>query len=190
MLRLVTTLVTVVVLLAVLAGLAWRQQAAEERAAAREHARERWLTQAPKSPHGAAHFGTFVFAPARELSALAPGYDEVLGTSARIEAHVRAPLLGRPIAELPYAGRFGWPSMLSLCELLLPLLGIALGHACIAGERERSALLLPRSVGVSASQSRSPASRRSAWGCSCSPRSRSSAGLLCGAPTWSHAGDR
>jgi ABC-2 type transport system permease protein len=150
MLRLVTALVTLVVLLAVLAGLAWRQQAARERAAAREHARERWLTQGPKNPHGAAHFGTFVFAPVRELSALAPGYDEVLGTSAFIEAHTRAPLSGRPIAELPSAGRFGWPSMLSLCELLLPLLGVALGHACFAGERERSPLLLPRSVGVSA----------------------------------------
>ncbi len=130
--RSVASVMTVVVMIAALAGLVTQQHQVQERVAASEYARERWLGQGAKNPHGAAHFGTYVFAPVRALSGLAPGLDEAFGTVVRVEAHVRTPLSGRPMASRPSVGPFGWPSAVSLCELLLPLLAIALGHGTFA----------------------------------------------------------
>ncbi len=130
--RVIASAMTAVVMTAAMAGLATRLRDADERAAASEYAEVRWLGQGAKNPHGAAHFGTYVFAPVRALSGLAPGLDEVFGVVVRVEAHVRAPLSGRPMASRPAIGQFGWPSVVSLCELLLPLLAIALGHGAFA----------------------------------------------------------
>lgn len=130
--RVIASAMTAAVMTAAIAGLATRVRDAEERTAASEYARERWLGQGAKNPHGAAHFGTYVFAPVRVLSGLAPGLDEVFGVVVRVEAHLRTPLAGRPIASQPAIGQFGWPSVVSLCEILLPLLAIALGHGAFA----------------------------------------------------------
>lgn len=62
------------------------RQAAERARAAAENA-SIWDRQGVVDPHGAAHFGHFVFKPVSPLAALDPGTDDHLGTMVRLEAH-------------------------------------------------------------------------------------------------------
>ncbi|MBC8070656.1 MAG: DUF3526 domain-containing protein [Deltaproteobacteria bacterium] len=146
--RWVASAMTAVVMVAALAALVSRQRDARARAEASEYAQRRWLDQGAKNPHGAAHFGTFVFAPVRVLSALADGDAGAFGTVVRVEAHVRTPLGGRALTSIPTIGRFGWPTPVGMCELLLPLLAIALGHGAFSGDAERGLESTLRATGV------------------------------------------
>lgn len=136
-------------LLLAAAAAGWRQarDARMQRAAANALAREHWVTQPPKNPHSAAHYGVYAFKPQTALAFVDAGVDDYAGVVAYLEAHKRNDLTGAA-AQDGRAQRFLALTAAGLLQCLLPLLMIVLAFDAFAGERERGTLRLAASLGV------------------------------------------
>jgi ABC-2 type transport system permease protein len=117
----------------------YRAQEAE-RAAAQVEEAQVWARQGPANPHGAAHFGRYVYKPLSPLGAVDPGLLPQLGTTLFLEAHAQNPARGRAIDGGTALDRFSGLSPASMLQVLAPLLIILAGFATFAGERARSLL--------------------------------------------------
>jgi ABC-2 type transport system permease protein len=111
-----------------------------ERAAAQVEEVHVWEMQGPANPHGAAHFGRYVFKPMSPLTVLDPGLLPQLGASVRLEAHAQNPARGRAIDGGAALDRFAGLSPAAMLQVLAPLLIILSGFATFAGERARTML--------------------------------------------------
>lgn len=142
-LALVLVLCTAALTAAVLHG----TQAAERRAAQSEEARV-WASQGPANPHGAAHFGRYLFKPVSALAVVDPGLLPQLGTSLKLEAHANNPASNRGIDGGTALDRFGGLSPATMLQVLAPLLVILSGFATFSGERARGLLRQELAAGV------------------------------------------
>jgi ABC-2 type transport system permease protein len=111
----------------------------ERRTAQAEEARV-WGRQGPANPHGAAHFGRYLFKPISPLAAIDPGLLPQLGAVLKLEAHANNPARDRAIDGGTALDRFAGLSPATMLQLLAPLLIILSGFAAFAGERARSLL--------------------------------------------------
>lgn len=122
-------------------------QEAERRAAQADEARV-WQAQGPANPHGAAHFGRYVYKSVSPLATLDPGLLPQLGTSLFLEAHASNPARGRAIDGGTALDRFAGFSPAMMLQTLAPLLLILAGFATFAGDRARVLLRQELAAGV------------------------------------------
>lgn len=114
-------------------------QLARERSDFSAAERSRWLGQAMKDPHSAAHFGVWAVKPASPLAVLMPGIEPFVGLAVWLEAHKRNEMIFRPRQQADPLMRNA-TSVAQLLALLGPLFAILLGFAGFAHERERGTL--------------------------------------------------
>ena len=110
--------------------------------------RENWLNQGDRDPHGAAHHGTFLFKKAPPLAMFDPGFFAYLGTTVRIEAHVRHRLSNLPAENDVAIMRNSFFTPAQIVQGLLPILLIFIGFTSISREREQGTLPLLLSCGM------------------------------------------
>ncbi len=126
-----------------LAAQAGQQRDASAIAAAE---RARWLDQAPKDPHSAAHQSIYAFKPSAPLAALDAGVEPFVGQAVWLEAHVQNDLLYRPRGDATPLERAGLRHPAGLLIALAPPVAFLLAFALVAREREQGVLRL--SLGV------------------------------------------
>lgn len=118
---------------------------------ATEAMRRFWLGQGQENPHGAAHFGTYVFQSTPKLAFFEPGLLPVMPTSTLLEAHRQNLFQFRPTRdEAP--GRFLTMSAAGLLQALLPLWAILFAYDAVTGERARGTLAQLFASGLSGRQ--------------------------------------
>lgn len=140
---LVLVLCTVALAAAALKG----SQERERRAAETEEAHV-WESQGLANPHGAAHFGRYVFKPTSPLAVVDPGLLPQLGTALKLEAHANNPARNRGIDGGTALDRFGVLSPAAMLQVLAPLLIILAGFSAFSGERARGLLRQELAAGV------------------------------------------
>lgn len=114
--------------------------------------RQRWLSQDPKNPHSAAHYGLWAFKPVSPLAAIDPGLNPYLGRMVRVEAHRRNDAVFRAAQDEPTLARGGIGSVVGIIQVVVPLVVILLGFAAFAGDRERGTLRLALGNGAAPMQ--------------------------------------
>ncbi|MGH6841143.1 MAG: hypothetical protein ACREDV_03490 [Methylocella sp.] len=119
-----------------LGGFRHFQMVAQQKNEAAETERARWLSLPDFGPHGAAHFGIFVFKPESWLTAFDPGVESYLGVSIWLEAHKQNKFLYRPMQDAAPVQRFFDLTPAVAVQLLGPLIIILLGFNAFAGERD------------------------------------------------------
>ncbi|MEM6299879.1 MAG: hypothetical protein AAF740_14420 [Bacteroidota bacterium] len=78
-----------VLLVSVFLGNLQTQEQTEHYQTAQSHLREQWESIEAMNPHGAAHYGTYIFKPTNLLSSLDEGVNSVTGNVLRVEGHVQ-----------------------------------------------------------------------------------------------------
>lgn len=148
--RLVLTTVAMTSLMAVALSAGWAStdQAAQERHDAEHAARSQWEHQGDKNPHAAGHYGAWVFQPMGPLAAFDPGATPWLGASLELKAHNRALAGDAAARDATALSRFGGLSGAEVLFLLAPLVIISLGFGAWAAERESGTLRQLGSLGV------------------------------------------
>lgn len=120
-------------------------QMAQERVSfeqAKAHVRGQWEALKEMNPHGAAHFGTFVFKPSNALSSLDEGVHSVLGNVIRVEGHVQNEMVHSEASQMMAASKFGKLKSALLLQYVLPLLLIFLAFHSISSEKQSGRLKL------------------------------------------------
>ncbi len=120
---------------------------AERQAAQAEEARV-WALQGAANPHGAAHFGRYLFKQVSPLAVIDPGLLPQLGMSLKLEAHANNPARHRAIDGGTALDRFGGLSPAGMLQVLAPLLVILSGFAAFAGDRPRALLRQELAAGI------------------------------------------
>jgi ABC-2 type transport system permease protein len=129
-------------------GLRQTRTLAAERDTARQLTRTHWVSQAPKNPHSAAHYGIYAFKPRATLATIDDGVDPYVGVTTWLEAHKQNEYQYRPAQDATSAQRFGALTAATTLQLLVPLLIVLLGFSAFAGEREQGTLRQVLSLGV------------------------------------------
>jgi ABC-2 type transport system permease protein len=119
-----------------------------ERQAAQVEEAQVWEMQGPANPHGAAHFGRYLFKPLSPLAVIDPGLLPQLGTALRLDAHANNPASDRAIDGGTTLDRFAGLSPATMLQVLAPLLIILAGFAAFSGERARGLLRQELAAGV------------------------------------------
>ena len=78
-----------VLLLSIILGKYETQQQQQSYQTASNHLRQQWESIKEMNPHGAAHYGTYVFKPTNLLSSLDEGVNSITGNVLRLEGHVQ-----------------------------------------------------------------------------------------------------
>lgn len=110
--------------------------------------RQRWLTQDPKNPHSAAHYGIWAFKPSSPLATLDPGIEPYVGRMIRVEAHRYNDALYRAAQDRSPLARAGTTTVADVLQLIVPLAAIMLSFAAFAADRERGTLRLALGNGI------------------------------------------
>ncbi len=150
--RIMGSLVTVLLLVALAAGFTAYRSLKKERQLAQAEARATWLHQGEKNPHSAAHYGSYAFRPKSELSFFDFGVDSYVGTNVYLEAHRQNDARFSAAQEASSLIRFGEMTVAFVLQLLVPLLIIFLCFDSIAKEKEDHTFQLLLSQGVNISQ--------------------------------------
>jgi ABC-2 type transport system permease protein len=105
--------------------------------------------QPDRHPHRMVHYGHYVFRTPAPLAVFDPGIDRVAGQSIFLEGHRQnTPMFAEARASANVGNISTLTPALSY-QMFLPLLLIALGHACIGRERESGTLASLLAQGVS-----------------------------------------
>lgn len=115
------------------------RQLEQRREAAARNA-ELWDRQGVVDPHGAAHFGHFVFKPVSPLATLDPGADDRLGAMVRLEAHRQNAAGAPPDASGSALASFPAVSPAFALQVLAPVLVILVAFGTFSGEGPRQLL--------------------------------------------------
>lgn len=117
------------------------QQKASYTQAAKE-LREQWENLDDMNPHGAAHYGTYVFKPAHFLSSLDEGVSSVTGNVLRVEGHVQNEMVHSEASQMQSISRFGKLKSSLLLQYVLPLLLLFLAFHSVSKEKQSGRLKL------------------------------------------------
>jgi ABC-2 type transport system permease protein len=104
--------------------------------------------QPDRHPHRVVHYGHFVFRPVAPLAAFDPGVESWTGRGLYMEGHRQNSANFSDARQSSLLLRFGQLSPAYVLQILLPLLLIFIGHACITGEREQGTLQQQLLLGV------------------------------------------
>lgn len=145
--RVLGGLVLAIAALALVAG--WRHYTEVERqhVQAQQATRRQWLSQGPRNPHSAAHYGVYAFKPRTRLSLVDTGVDPYVGVAAWLEAHKQNEFKYRPAQDRTTVERFGELTAAQALLVLMPLFIVLVtfgvhrrtrtGHAPLAVEHRR-----------------------------------------------------
>lgn len=109
---------------------------------------ENWLNQRDKNPHGAAHYGTYLFRPESRLALIDRGVNRYAGTTFFVEGHVRNEGQFRTIEDETGLVRFGELTPAYILLYLMPLLIIVAGFNTFIREKEGGTWRMLQSHGV------------------------------------------
>lgn len=126
-----------------------QQQLRELHRQAQQIERKVWEGQESKNPHGAAHFGLYVFKPVYPLSIIDPGIDRYIGVMQFLEAHKRNHEQFSTVQEQTELARFADLTPAFVLLFLVPLLFVVLGYNSVTREKENGTLKQLLSQGVS-----------------------------------------
>lgn len=119
---------------------------------AQEHLREQWESLDAMNPHGAAHYGTYVFKPSGLLSALDDGVYSVTGKVLRIEGHVQNEMVHSEASQMQSISRFGRLNSSLLLKYIVPMLMIFLAFSAVSSEKQSGRLKMMVIQGTSIRQ--------------------------------------
>jgi ABC-2 type transport system permease protein len=146
------TVIALLLLITLVTSYRYSEQLRKEHDAAMRADREVWDNQSEKNPHGAAHFGFYLFKPVHPLSIVEPGIDRYTGATLFLEAHKRNSEQFSNITDQGDLVRFGYFSPAFVLQFLIPLLIIVAGFNIITRERESGNLPLLLSQGCTSQQ--------------------------------------
>jgi ABC-2 type transport system permease protein len=109
---------------------------------AKDHMRTQWVENDEMHPHGAAHYGTYVFKPANLLSSLDEGVSSVTGNVLRVEGHVQNEIVYSEASQMQAISKFGKLKSSLLLQFIVPLLLIFLAYQTINTEKQSGRLKL------------------------------------------------
>lgn len=112
----------------------------EQRSAAMAETHAQFVSQTPKNPHAAAHYGMFVFQPTFLTSLIDPGIQDYAGVAVFLEPHRQNNFLFRPVDDAGASARFGNMSASIVLQVFVPLLVIVLTFDAISGEQNSGTL--------------------------------------------------
>jgi len=110
---------------------------------------ENWLNQRDKNPHGAAHYGIYLFKPESRLALIDRGVNRYAGTAFFVEGHVRNEAQFRKIEDETGLVRFGELTPAYILITLMPLFIILIGFNAFTKEREGGTWRMLQSHNVS-----------------------------------------
>ncbi len=114
--------------------------------------RQEFEGQGAVNPHGAAHFGHYVFKPISFLQAVDPGLSSYTGTSLRLEAHTQNEVVFSASQADSSLIRFGELHVALLLQFIIPLLVLFATYDVVTKEKTTGMLQLTISQGVSLRQ--------------------------------------
>ncbi|MEO1417411.1 MAG: DUF3526 domain-containing protein [Bacteroidota bacterium] len=109
---------------------------------ARQHLRHQWENNREMHPHGAVHYGTYVFKPINLLSSLDEGVSSITGNVLRIEGHVQNEIIYSEASQMQANSKFGKLKSSLLLQYIIPLLLIFLAYQSINSEKQSGRLKL------------------------------------------------
>ncbi len=124
------------------------RQAADERKHFQQVSESRFLEQPDRHPHRMVHYGHYVFRAPSPLSMIEPGVDAYTGTSIFLEGHRQNSATFADQRQSSGLTRFSSLSPAFLMQVLVPLLMILVGYACITREKEAGTLNIMLTQGV------------------------------------------
>jgi ABC-2 type transport system permease protein len=124
----------------------------KERSEAQQMSREGWLTQPPKNPHSAAHYGNFAFRIKSPLSLFDNGLDTYTGTYLFLEPHKQNGDKFSQAEESTSLLRFGELTPAMVLQSLLPLLVLFVCFGSISKEKENNTIKMLLTQGTSMRQ--------------------------------------
>ncbi|MEM1219758.1 MAG: DUF3526 domain-containing protein [Bacteroidota bacterium] len=102
---------------------------------AKDHLREQWERIDSMNPHGAAHYGTYVFKPSTLLSSLDDGVNNITGKVLRVEGHVQNEIVYSEASQNKTISKFGKLKSALLLQYIIPLFLLFLAFQSIHGEK-------------------------------------------------------
>jgi ABC-2 type transport system permease protein len=109
---------------------------------AQAHLRAQWDSIEAMNPHGAAHYGTYIFKPANALTHLDEGVGQVTGNVIRVEGHVQNEMVHSEAAQMAFVSKFGKLKAALLLQFVLPLVLIFLAFHSVSNEKNSGRLKL------------------------------------------------
>ena len=103
---------------------------------AQQHLRQQWESIEEMNPHGAAHYGTYVFKPTNLLGSLDEGVNSVTGNVLRVEGHVQNEIVHSEASQMQAVSKFGKLKSSLLLQYIVPLLLIFLAFQSINSEKQ------------------------------------------------------
>lgn len=107
---------------------------------AKEHLRQQWESIDAMNPHGAAHYGTYVFKPSSLLNNLDEGIHSVTGNVLKVEGHVQNEIVHSEASQMQTVSKFGKLKSSLILQYLVPLLLIFLAFHSISSEKQSGRL--------------------------------------------------
>ncbi len=124
------------------------KEAQHHRQESRAYMREKFTGQGEVNPHGAAHYGHYVFKPLSTLSVLDNGVNDFTGVSLYLEGHRQNEGAFAPAQSSSSLVRFGQLTLSLVLQVLLPLFIIFVCHNAITKERETRTLAIHLAQGI------------------------------------------
>ena len=131
-----------ILLLSVYLGFVQRQEQMQAYESAQAHMRNQWESIKAMNPHGAAHYGTYVFKPATLLSSLDEGVNSITGNVLKVEGHVQNEIVHSEASQMQTISKFGKLKSALLLQYIIPLLLIFLGFQSINSEKQSGRIKL------------------------------------------------
>jgi ABC-2 type transport system permease protein len=141
-----------VLLLSVFLGNYQNQIQTENYQTAQKHVRKQWESIKEMNPHGAAHYGTYIFKPTNLLSSLDEGVNSITGNVLRVEGHVQNEIVHSEASQMQTISKFGKLKSSLLLQFIVPILLIFLAFSSISNEKQSGRLKLLLLQGASPNQ--------------------------------------
>jgi ABC-2 type transport system permease protein len=139
-LRLLAILVAALCVLALATSLAEARRAQQARLDDMRAETQVWEAQGAANPHGAAHFGRYVYKPVQPLAVLDPGLLAHLGGTLKLEGHVQNTSRFKSTDGGAALTRFTGFNPAFAMQVLVPLLVVFAAFGAFSGERARQLL--------------------------------------------------
>ncbi|MEM1323143.1 MAG: DUF3526 domain-containing protein [Bacteroidota bacterium] len=131
-----------VLLLSVVLGTQQTNEQAQRYESAKNELRQQWENIDSMNPHGAAHYGTYVFKPVNLLGSLDDGVSSVTGNVLRVEGHVQNEIVHSEASQMQAVSKFGKLKSSLLLQYVLPLLLLFLAFHSMSSEKQSGRLQL------------------------------------------------
>ncbi|WP_081918418.1 ABC transporter permease [Sphingobacterium sp. ML3W] len=133
-------------------GIVQNNKQQRQQQASQNHIREQWESIDEMNPHGAAHYGSYVFKPVTVLSSIDEGINTITGNVLRLEGHVQNEMSYSEVSQSLSVSKFGKLKPSLLLQYVIPLFLIFLAFASISREKETGRLKLLVFQGASLSK--------------------------------------